>query len=166
MKKNTTLIVPLSLLDFGLSLLEVVILCEIAALAALPNGCYASNQHIAYVCHCSASKASRTISKLKQKGLIQQISFDGRKRKLTVAMPLMQSSFAFLTRQTCKNGKKEIGTIENNSIVSPLPPRRGAWKQRRTKAEELATYDVDEFFELARKKSKERLHQNKNNDDK
>ena len=46
------------------------------------DGCYATNEYLADFCGCSDRKISASLTKLKQLGYIEQLSFDGRKRTL------------------------------------------------------------------------------------
>jgi DNA-binding transcriptional ArsR family regulator len=48
------------------------------------NHCYASNSHIAMILDTTTTTVSTSISKLKEEGYIEEVSFDGRKRVLRV----------------------------------------------------------------------------------
>lgn len=75
--------IPIELwLDKELNALEKVILFEIDSLDNSDEHCYASNEHIASFCQCSAWKVSQAISKLSAKGYISVISSDGRHRTI------------------------------------------------------------------------------------
>lgn len=82
-------------LDETLSALDKIIFAEIDSLDN-ENHCWASNAHLAKFCQCSESKVSKSIKTLTDKGYIQVVSFDGRKR-------VLQSCLAFQTRQPSKN---------------------------------------------------------------
>lgn len=69
-------------LDERLSALDKVILAEIDSLDQGEKGCYASNQHLAEFCQCSARKVSAAVTKLIECGYVSVESFDGRKRTL------------------------------------------------------------------------------------
>jgi len=68
-------------LDGRLTALEKIILLEVDSLDG-PEGCYASNEHLAEFCQCSKNKVVEAISKLKKLGYVSVESFDGRKRTL------------------------------------------------------------------------------------
>ena len=70
-------------LNEELTMLEKVIFVEIDSLDG-PDHCYASNEYFATFCNCSESKVSKAIKKLKELGMIEEIAFDGRHRKLRV----------------------------------------------------------------------------------
>ena len=78
-------------LNEELTMLEKVIFVEIDSLDG-PDHCYASNEYFATFCNCSESKVSKAIKKLKELGMIEEIAFDGRHRKLRVVKSAMQSS--------------------------------------------------------------------------
>lgn len=78
-------------LNEELTMLEKVIFVEIDSLDG-PEHCYASNEYFATFCNCSESKVSKAIKKLKELGMIEEIAFDGRHRKLRVVKSAMQSS--------------------------------------------------------------------------
>ena len=70
-------------LDDRLTALEKVILAEIDSLDADEyGGCIASNEYLAEFCKCSTNKVALAVSKLKELGYIELVSFDGRTRKL------------------------------------------------------------------------------------
>ena len=66
-----------------LTMLEKAIFVEIDSLDN-ENHCIASNEYFAEFCDCSVSKVSKAISKLKELGMIEEIEFDGRHRKIKV----------------------------------------------------------------------------------
>lgn len=78
-------------LNEELTMLEKVIFVEIDSLDG-PDHCYASNEYFATFCNCSESKVSKAIKKLKELGMIEEVAFDGRHRKLRVVNRAMQSS--------------------------------------------------------------------------
>ena len=86
-------------LDKSLSALDKIILVEIDSLDK-KNGCYASNQHFAEFCQCSESAVTKSISKLKSKGYIQQEGFDGRKR-------FLRSCFAYTCKAESEDNTKQ-----------------------------------------------------------
>jgi biotin operon repressor len=101
-------------LDERLTALDKVILAEIDSLDN--DGCTASNDYLAKMCGCTSTKVSKAITKLKNFGMIEIVSFDGRQRK-------MKSCLEFFSRQTLT---KEQGRLEqknkadlNKKQVSP-----------------------------------------------
>lgn len=95
-------------LNEELTMLEKVIFVEIDSLDG-PEHCYASNEYFATFCNCSESKVSKAIKKLKELGMIEEIAFDGRHRKLRVVKSAMQSS---------KKCYPESQKVQSNNIAS------------------------------------------------
>lgn len=70
-----------------LSISEKVILSEIESFTS--NGkCFASNEHFARILGVKPDTVSRMISKLKRRGFVIQIGFDGRRRYLSLGSAL------------------------------------------------------------------------------
>lgn len=89
-------------LDDRLTALEKVILAEIDSLDTDEyGGCIAGNDYLAEFCKCSANKVALAVSKLKEMGYIELVSFDGRTRKLKSRLKENQ-------RQTLKKSKADI----------------------------------------------------------
>ena len=109
--------------DRRLNALEKIVLFEVDSLDK-EDGCYASNEHIAEFCQCSAWKVSTAIQKLIDLGYIRIESFDGRHRTLrsnlvfSTMQPLENPNSAFGESQESNNREK---TSENNisSIFNP-----------------------------------------------
>ena len=78
-------------LNEELTLLEKIIFVEIDSLDN-ENHCTAGNDYFAAFCNCSESKVTKAIKKLKDLGMIEELSFDGRHRKIRVVKSTMQSS--------------------------------------------------------------------------
>ena len=95
-------------LNEELTMLEKVIFVEIDSLDG-PDHCYASNEYFATFCNCSESKVSKAIKKLKELGMIEEVSFDGRHRKLKVVKSAMQGS---------KKCYSESQKVQSNNIAS------------------------------------------------
>lgn len=68
-------------LNEQLTMLEKVILIEIDSLDN-EHHCVASNEYLSNFCQCSISKVTAAVTKLKDLGLIEIVSFDGRHRIL------------------------------------------------------------------------------------
>lgn len=90
-------------LDERLTALDKVILAEIDSLDN-DDGCTASNDHLAKICGCTGVKVSKTITKLKNFGMIEVVSFNGRQRK-------MKSCLKIFLRQT---QTKQQGRLKQN----------------------------------------------------
>lgn len=95
-------------LNEELTMLEKVIFVEIDSLDGQDH-CYASNEYFATFCNCSESKVSKAIKKLKDLGMIEEIAFDGRHRKLRVVKNDKQSS---------KKCYPESQKVQANNIAS------------------------------------------------
>ena len=101
-------------LDENLTALDKVILVEIDSLDSEEYGaCIASNDYLAEFCQCSVSKVASSISKLKDYGLIEQIEFNGRIRKL-------KSRLLKNKRQTSKICKADFEKINSNNITNNI----------------------------------------------
>lgn len=61
---------------------EKILWLEIKALSSTREGCYASNEYFAHFLGVECRSVSRYLSRLKELGLIEQVSTDGRKRQL------------------------------------------------------------------------------------
>lgn len=69
-------------LDNRLTAVEKVLLIEIDSLSGGELGCIKTNETLAEFCQCGVRTVTRSISNLKDLGLIRVESFDGRKRVL------------------------------------------------------------------------------------
>ena len=69
--------------DKGLTLYEK---CLLSLIAGLDNGegCYASNEYLAEKIGCHVLNVSRAVSKFTKLGMVKRVSFNGRRRSLTV----------------------------------------------------------------------------------
>lgn len=89
-------------LNKDLSPLEKIILAEIDSLDTEEyDGCIAGNEYLAEFCQCSTNKVALAVSKLKEMGFIELVSFDGRTRKLKSRLNVNQ-------RQTLKKSKADF----------------------------------------------------------
>lgn len=105
-------------LDDRLTPLEKIILAEIDSLDNEENGgCSAGNDYLADFCKCSANKVALAVSKLKELGFIELVSFDGRIR-------ILKSRLKETIRQTLKiskaDSKKEKGIKIDNNIDNKI----------------------------------------------
>jgi hypothetical protein len=93
-------------LNTELSALDKIIYTEISSLDN-ENHCTASNEYLAQFCMCSERKVSDAIRKLLNMGLLEVVSFDGRRRKLRVAE---------ISMKTSKKCESELQKILSNNI--------------------------------------------------
>ena len=117
------------------------------------KGCYASNEHIANFCQCSATKVSTSISKLKKLGYIYVQNFDGRKREL-------KSRLSNFERQDLKNCKADIKNLKESNTVNNTSNNTTKVSKKVSFDELIDTYSVNEELRqelknhLATRKSK------------
>lgn len=107
-------------LDDSLSALDKIIFAEIDSLDN-EDGCFASNEYLAGFCQCSVSKVSTAISRLKERGYVEAVSFDGRRR-------ILKSCLLLSKRQTIKNkkaGKQNLKAINKASTKDIKKERVG-----------------------------------------
>lgn len=97
-------------LNSNLTMLDKVILVEIDSLDN-EEGCTASNEYLCEFCQCSQQKLSMSISKLKELGLLDVVSFDGRKRVIKSHMTEMVGSLLKNSRQTSKKAYADYQKI-------------------------------------------------------
>ena len=74
--------------NYGLSWAECHLWAEIHALSKGPNGCFASNEHFAKHLDLTERRVRQILGTLKAAGLVRQVGFDGRSRKLESAYPV------------------------------------------------------------------------------
>lgn len=105
-------------LDDRLTALEKVILAEIDSLDTDEyGGCIAGNDYLAEFCQCSANKVALAVSKLKEIGYIELVSFDGRIRKLKSRLSKNQN-------QTLKKSKAEIEKEKLNNKEDKIKEKK------------------------------------------
>lgn len=108
-----------------LNALDKMIFAEIDSLDN-ENHCTAGNEYFAEFCQCSESKVTKTVKKLIDLGLVEQIHFDGRHRKLRVVKNTIESSKIYeaepekirannTSNKTNSNNKLFISKDINNS---------------------------------------------------
>lgn len=110
-------------LDERLNSLDKIILTEIDSLDNGDEHCHAGNDYLAQFCQCSASKVTKTISKLIELGYVQVHSFDGRVRRL-------RSCLVYCTPQDSKIYESAEHNVRANNISTNKSikhtPRKGA----------------------------------------
>ena len=105
-------------LNEELTLLEKIIFVEIDSLDN-ENHCIAGNEYFATFCNCSESKVSKAIKKLKELGMIEELSFDGRHRKLRVVKNATQDSKKCEAEsQNLQSNNIDNNTTNTNRVVS------------------------------------------------
>lgn len=95
-------------LSTELTMLEKVILTEINSLDNEEH-CTAGNEYFAEFCQCSTSAVTKAIKHLKELGLIEELNFDGRHRKIRVVN---------FTKQTSKFYEAESENLLSNNIAN------------------------------------------------
>ncbi|TGM10990.1 helix-turn-helix domain-containing protein [Leptospira selangorensis] len=80
-KERTGVWVAQWIYDLDLNPNQIRLYAEIVSLDA-KDGCYASNEYFAKILHLKQDTISRLVSQLKEKGLLVQTRFDGRRRFL------------------------------------------------------------------------------------
>ncbi len=119
-------------LDKDLTMFDKVIFAEIDSLSG-EFGCIASNEYLAEFCQCSERKVKDSIAKLKKRGMIEQVAFDGRKRTLR---SLRQAKFAPL-------GGKKFPTKGRNTFYY----RENSLYNAREREQGFSTFDTEEFMQ-------------------
>lgn len=118
-------------LDERLTALDKVIFTEIDSLDQGERGCYASNQYIADFCQCSATKVSKSISKLIDYGYLYVQNFDGRQREL-------KSRLTQMANEPCKKDKADMKKKQQSNTANK--PVNNPDKKKERKKE--SSYDV------------------------
>ena len=98
-------------LNEKLTLLEKIIFVEIDSLDN-ENHCVAGNEYFATFCNCSESKVSKAIKKLKDLNMIEEVSFDGRHRKIRVVKSIIESS----KKYEAESQNLQSNNIEKNKV--------------------------------------------------
>lgn len=105
-------------LNEELTLLEKIIFVEIDSLDN-ENHCIAGNEYFATFCNCSESKVSKAIKKLKELGMVEELSFDGRHRKLRVVKNATQDSKKCeADSQNLQSNNIDNNTTNKDTVVS------------------------------------------------
>lgn len=102
-------------LNDNLTMLDKVILVEIDSLDN-EEGCTATNEYLCDFCQCSQQKLSMSISKLKELGLIDIVSFDGRRRVIKSQIYKMVGRLLKNSRQTTKKSYPDYQKIVQINI--------------------------------------------------
>ncbi len=91
-------------LDAGLSWTEKILLIEIDSLDnEKEKGCFASNQYLADFLGVKLGSLKNLITKLKKKGLVSEVCFDGRRRGLTTYLKSKRAS-----QKSDRRGHKKV----------------------------------------------------------
>ena len=106
-------------LNEELTLLEKIIFVEIDSLDN-ENHCVAGKEYFATFCNCSESKVSKAIKKLKELNMIEEVSFDGRHRKIRVVKNIIESS---------KKYEAESQNLQSNNIDNKTENKKNNSKE-------------------------------------
>ena len=124
-------------LDKELTPVDKFVFAEIDSLSG-EHGCIASNEYLAEFCNCSVAKVKDSIAKLKKRGMIEQVSFDGRKRTLR---SLRQPDFGCLRSKFCTPKRKTTSYYRENSLYNA-----------RERNNEYSSFNTEEFLQKALKR--------------
>jgi len=93
--------------------------CLLAEISSLDDGtgCYARNEHLAKLLQVSEGTLANLLSRLRKKGLVKTVSFDGRDRRISVAYEsevcLHEKMNASRKSEVCLPQKNEVYVHEN-----------------------------------------------------
>lgn len=118
-KERTGVWVAQWMYDLDLNPNQIRLYAEIVSLDA-KAGCYASNEYFAKILHLKADTISRLVSQLKEKGLLVQTRFDGRKRFLKPVLQEMKGSEDSPRLNQLDQGAKRVGESIGNSSKAEL----------------------------------------------
>ncbi|TGL17690.1 helix-turn-helix domain-containing protein [Leptospira yanagawae] len=107
-KERTGVWVPQWIYDLDLNPNQIRLYAEIVSLDA-NDGCYASNEYFAKILRLKRDTVSRLVSQLKEKGLLVQTRFDGRKRFLKPVLEKRESSLSAFTKENQSLGGVRVG---------------------------------------------------------
>lgn len=94
-----------------ISALEKTLWAEIHSLYDKEKGgCYASNEYLQDFCGVQERRLSGMITNLKEKGLIEQVSFDGRKRVIKATLPSEEI-------EACNTESQKSATQGSNKVL-------------------------------------------------
>ncbi|XDD48588.1 helix-turn-helix domain-containing protein (plasmid) [Leptospira sp. WS39.C2] len=114
-KERTGVWVPQWIYELDLNPNQIRLYAEIVSLDS-KDGCYASNEYLAKVLRLKQDTVSRLVSQLKQKGLLVQTKFDGRRRFLKPILPIVKSEATYMDpNQKAKNVTEESGGFGSKS---------------------------------------------------
>lgn len=125
-------------LDKNLTMLDKGILTEIDSLDMGEDGCWASNEHLAKFCQCSAWKVSTSISRLAELGYISVESFDGRRRKI-------KSRLCFFKGQTLEKPKADFRKSKESNTRNNTENKPDSTHARRSAQSEIPE-DFSRFY--------------------
>ena len=126
-------------LNEELTLLEKIIFIEIDSLDNEEH-CIAGNEYFATFCNCSESKVSKAIKKLKELNMVEELSFDGRHRKLRVVKSIMQDSKkCYAESQNLQSNNIDNNTTNKEKVVSKDTTTEFEFGKQKSKKENLYT---------------------------
>lgn len=112
--------IPVELTHLGLSKIEQFLLSMIHSLEAPdPEYCFASNAYLAKQMGLSESRISHYITKFKRKGLIEEVGYDGRRRRLKTCKhnwfkPLEVSNKELCVKTSSQTTRKQVVRLREN----------------------------------------------------
>jgi len=161
----------------GLSWAECHLWAEIHALSKGPKGCFASNEHFSKHLDITERRVRQMLVTLKAAGLVRQVGFDGRSRRLEAAYPVSwqggnkfpgreeenfpaegkkSSADSTPSNRPKENSKEKVKEEERTSALPPssIPVAQGEVKARRTGRNAPASPEaraiIQEFAEVYR----------------
>lgn len=132
--------IPVELIqDYDLSASEAMLWAEIYALSRRPEKCTASNEHFMAQFKKSESAIQAMLLKLRLKGLISNVGFDGRVRRMMAMAPWMHPQAPDRSRGGLDSGKREAtcpenatpATLKTGCLDAPLSIEKGTDEQKR-----------------------------------
>lgn len=104
--------------DTRLTWAEKVLLMEIDSFTKNGIDCFFSDEYAGKFLNVSTRSAASYISHLVELGLVKKTKFDGRKRYLqsSLNIPVLQSRYAEIAEQECKNCITGMQNLQSNNI--------------------------------------------------
>ncbi|MBR4656568.1 MAG: helix-turn-helix domain-containing protein [Oscillospiraceae bacterium] len=104
-------------LDDRLGALDKVILAEVDSLDTGPDGCFATNEHLAEFCGCTTRTVTSAIAKLIECGYLEVVAFTGRARKLrSLLTKPFPGSIENFSMQSGKNFQADTKNFPGSTI--------------------------------------------------
>lgn len=121
-KERTGVWVTQWMYDLDLNPNQIRLYAEIVSLDA-KDGCYASNEYLANILHLKQDTISRLVSQLKEKGLLVQTRFDGRKRFLKPVLLEKKGSEDVPKHDPSNQSVRRVGESVGSSSKADLARR-------------------------------------------
>jgi DNA-binding transcriptional ArsR family regulator len=143
--------IPIELSNLGLSKIEQLLLSIIDSLdSPAPNYCFAGNRSLAESMDMSESRVSHYITKFKRMGLIKEMTFDGRRRRMTCLKEnwykrdfekeLKDSKKELCVKASRQTTRKQVGRLRENThhITKTIPKPNLSYRKAMTTDDEEA----------------------------